>query len=296
MTTPIPRNANDFIEQQLGERARALMDEFGADVLGFSGPLLFGVDNVTRDTVENLKAQSSGHEKLVVILTTVGGYIEVVQRIVDTLRHHYEVIDFVVPNHAFSAGTVLVMSGDAIYMNYFSRLGPIDPQVDTAKGRRVSALGYLEQWNRLIEKAQDGTLTTAEAQLMIDGFDQGELYQFEQARELSVTLLKEWLAKYKFKNWNTTETRKVAVTAQMREERAEQIARELNNPAKWHSHGYGISMDVLRRDLRLLIDDFDDKPQLGTTIKDYDSLLNDYMGKRGSEGVLHTVVQYVPYM
>jgi ClpP class serine protease len=196
MMTPIPRNANEFIEQQLGDRARALMEEFDADVLGFSGPLLFGVDDIVRDTIENLKAQSKDHKKkLVVILRTVGGYIEVVQRIVETFRHHYEVVDFVVTNHAFSAGTVLVMSGNAIFMNYYSRLGSIDPQIETAKGRRVSAIGYLEQWKRLVEKAHNGTLTTAEAQLMIDGFDQGELYQFEQARELSVTLLKEWFGK-----------------------------------------------------------------------------------------------------
>jgi hypothetical protein len=82
----------------------------------------------------------------------------------------------------------------------------------------------------------------------------------------------------------------------MREDRAEQIARELNDPAKWHSHGYGISMEVLRRDLKLLVDDFDEKPELAAKIKDYDSLLNDYMAKRGSEGVLHTVGQYVPFI
>ncbi len=294
MATPTPRNANEFIEHQLDERARVLMEQFDADILGFSCSLIFGVDDIVRDVIENLRRRSKDHNKLVVVLTTQGGYIEVVQRIVDTLRHHYGIVDFVVPNYAYSAGTVLVMSGDAIYMNYYSRLGPIDPQVQTAKGRRVSALGYLIQWERLIKKAQEGELTTAEAQLMIDGFDQAELYQFEQARELSVTMLKEWLAKYKFKNWNVTQTQKKDVTPEMRRERAEEIARQLNNPEKWHLHGYGISMEVLRRDLNLMIDDFDENSDVAAKIKDYSSLLDDYMIKRGDDGVLHTVEQYVP--
>ncbi len=212
MTLPTPRTANEFIEQQLGERAKALIEVFDADVLGFSGGILYGVDEIVRNVVEDMRRAAGQRSKLIVVLTTGGGYIEVVRRIVDTFRHHYKVVEFVVPNYALSAGTVLVMSGDAIHMNYYSRLGPIDPHVQLTTGRIVPALGYLVQWERLIEKAKDGTLTTAELQLMIDGFDQAELYQFEQAKELSVRLLKEWLAAYKFKNWRTTETRKRRVT------------------------------------------------------------------------------------
>jgi hypothetical protein len=82
----------------------------------------------------------------------------------------------------------------------------------------------------------------------------------------------------------------------MRARRAVAIAKKLNEPEKWHSHGYGISMEVLRRDLNLLIDDFDENPDVGAKIKDYHSLLDDYMTKRGNTGVLHTVEQYVPFM
>ena len=45
------------------------------------------------------------------------------------------------------------LSGDEIYMDYYSRLGPIDPQVNNQEGRQVPALGYLKQWERLQEKA-----------------------------------------------------------------------------------------------------------------------------------------------
>ncbi len=296
MVTPTPQNCNEFIERQLDERATALAHAFEADILGFNGPLIFGVDDVIRDAVEKMRQGSERRDKLVVVLTTSGGYIEVVQRIAETLRSHYGTVEFVVPNYAYSGGTVLVMSGNAIHMNYYSRLGPIDPQVSTDKGKQVPALGYLIQWERLLKKAREGELTTVEAQLMIDGFDQAELYQFEQANRLSIALLKEWLAKYKFKNWQVTETRKCAVTDEDRTRRAEEIGTQLSDTERWHLHGYGISIEVLRRELNLVIDDFDEKPDIAKKIRDYYGLLDDYMGRRGNTGVLHAVGQYVPFV
>ena len=225
----VPLSANDFIEQQLDERLCALEEHFSSHALSFRGPLVGGVDDIVRASVELRRMEQDGVDRLVVVLTTNGGYIEIVQRIVDTLRNHYDAVEFVVPDSAFSAGTVLVMSGDVIHMDYYSRLGPIDPQAERPDGRLVPALGYLERYNALINKAQTGTITTAEVQLLIDGFDQAELYQYEHARELSISLLKKWLVSYKFKTWTTTETRCIPVTPQMREDRAEEIARQLSD-------------------------------------------------------------------
>lgn len=290
----MPQDANTFIEQQLTYCLQQIAKHFKSDILSFNGPLLFGVDDVVRNAVENTQVNSK-QKHIVIILTTFGGYIEPVHRIVDTLRHYYQQVTFIVPSHAFSAGTVLVMSGDAIYMDYYSHLGPIDPQVETNKGQPVPALGYLIQWQRLLDKAEKGTLTMAEMQLMISGFDQAELYKYEQERELSISFLKEWLTKYKFKNWKVTQTRKLKVTAKMRKNRAETIARKLNDPEKWHAHGHGISMAVLRKDLNLIIDDFSTDPQLSNDIKSYHSLLTDYMVKRQTEGVVHTPSAYTPF-
>jgi len=290
----VPTSANEFIEQQLNERLSMLEQAFDSDVLTIVGPLVDGMDDFIRTLIEDLRQRDAQRPHLAVVLTTNGGYIETVQRIVDTLRHHYDHVSFVIPNYAFSAGTVLAMSGDDVFMDYYSRLGPIDPQARNARGRSVPALGYLKQWERLLEKANDGTLSIAEAQLMIEGFDQAELYQYEQARELSIALLKEWLVKYKFKNWTTTETRNVPVTPEMRQNRAETIARELNNTDRWHSHGYGISMDVLRKDLNLRIDDLGRDPERHEKVRQYDGLLSDYMPKFGHQSVLHTVRKYQP--
>ena len=281
--------ANEFVEQEIDRRAESLEDRFKADVLAFSGPLLFGADDVLRDVIETRETE---RERLCVVLTTPGGYIDVVHRIVGLLRHHYAHVEFVVPNYAFSAGTILAMSGDAIWMDYYSRLGPIDPQVEI-EGQMLPALGYLVRYERLIEKAQKGELTTVEAELVVSGFDQAVLYAYEQARELSVSLLKLWLANYKFKNWEITETSQEEVTQKMREERAEYIARELSDTEKWHSHGHGISMEVLRRDLKLKIDDFGADRDLNARIAAYYKLLDDYQKKRGVEAI-HVRGRFTP--
>ena len=77
-------------------------------------------------------------------------------------------------------------------MDHLSCLGPIDPQIER-DDKLVPALSYLNQFERLNAKAAQGQLTTAEYALL-DKLDLGELYQFEQARELSVELLIKWLS------------------------------------------------------------------------------------------------------
>ena len=187
----------------------------------------------------------------------------------------------------------LAMSGDDIYMDYFSVLGPIDPQLPK-DDKMVPALGYLEQYDRLIRKSAAGTLTTAELAFLINRFDPAELYMYEQARELSISLLKEWLVKYKFKNWKITKTRKLKVTREMRVKRAEEIAKTLNKIDKWNSHGRGIHMAVLRRDLKLLIRDFSEIDGLSDGIKDYHRLLQDYLSTVRYSWVVQTPKQFTP--
>src|SRR5258708_2821295 len=105
---PLPsvNDANEFIEQQLDERIMAIEDRLGADAISLNGPLLFGVDDIIRKAVEKKFHEDPPRTKLVVLLTTGGGIVEVVPRIVDVLRRHYAVVDFIVPNYAYSAGTV----------------------------------------------------------------------------------------------------------------------------------------------------------------------------------------------
>lgn len=294
--SPSPVTANEYVEQQLHERLGIIEGVFQCHALTFSGPLLRRVDDFLRTTIEKRCLQGNQSQRLIILLTTGGGYIEPVQRMVDTLRRHYRVVDFVIPNYAYSAGTVFTLSGDSIWMDYYSRLGPIDPQIESSKGFMVSALGHLEKYDALIRRARRGRISTAEVQLLISGFDQGELYFYEQQRDLSITALKEWLVQYKFKNWTVTATKKRRVTQKMKEDGAADIGRKLNDTKKWHSHGYGISMEVLRRDLNLQIEDFGAEETMSKSIRSYHELLSDYMMRRDIHGVIHTCSEFLPFM
>jgi Serine dehydrogenase proteinase len=293
-----PTNSNAIVELQLDTLLGEVAGSFGGgDALSWNGPLTFGADTAARRLIEE-RRKTDPSTALTVVLTTTGGVVEVVQRIVATIRHHYKVVNFVIPDYAYSAGTVLAMSGDAIFMDYFSRLGPIDPQI-VRNDRLVPALGYCERYDDLIKKSADPNtpLTDAEISVLIGAFDQAELHEFEQARELSIELLKDWLARYKFKNWNKTETRKTKVTAARKKERAAEIARALSDTRRWHSHAAGISAKVLRDELNLKIDDLDDPTYLDRkqAVTNYQHLLEDYMAVRGTFGVIHMRGQYLAY-
>lgn len=278
------QNSNKVIEDQLDERLVALEKHLNSDVIFFRGGISFGADDRIRAAIESRKKKKP---KLTVILETEGGFIEVAQRMADLFRHHYKIVDFLIPNYAMSAGTVLVMSGDTIRMDYYSVLGPIDPQVKRADGKSIPAHGYIVQYERLIEKSKNNKITVAELQFLVEKFDPAELYAYEQAMKLSISLLKEWLVKYKFKDWNTTRTRKIKVTNKMRVDRAKLISKQLQDTQKWNSHGRGISMEVLRRDVNLEIDDFGSDPALSKKIKDYYWLALNYMARLGAESKVH---------
>jgi hypothetical protein len=295
-TTAAERDSNRLIEHELTARASALEAASGSHVLSYLGPMYPPADDEVKDAVEQIaESRSRKREALLVVLETDGGLISVAERMARIFRHHYRRVDFLVPTFAMSAGTVLVMAGDGIYMDYASVLGPIDPQI-RRQGRFVPALGYLEQYKRLVKKSGNGTLTAAEMAILIENFDQAELYQFEHERKLTVALLEEWLVKYKFKNWRETATSKTRVTRKMRVQRATEIGEKLNDTEVWHSHSRGISMEVLRRNLKLLVKDFGSDPALAQPVHDYFRLLSDYRMRRGHElFVLHTRKRHVGF-
>jgi len=284
--------ANVFIEGQLDKGLQRIAEGINGDVLTFCGAITYGSDLQIRDAIESIERPRK--QRIGFILDTSGGYIVVAERIANILRSKYRYVEFIVPDAAMSAGTVLVMSGDRIHMDYFSVLGPIDPQVERPDGSFVPALGYLHQYERLVEKSRTGTLTTAELAFLVQRFDPAELYSYEQAKDLSVSLLKKWLVKYKFKNWKRTQTRRTKVTNKMREARADEIANVLTDTKIWKSHSRGIPMAVLRRRLKLQIEDFGENTKLAKPVRSYYDLLQDYMNKTQQAGVVHTIGRYTP--
>lgn len=278
-----PPTVDQAVQHWANRQLELIEEREGADVITIISPIFYGLEHSVRVAVEAFKTR---RKKLLVILDTSGGIVEVVERIVRVFREHYREVVFLVPDRAMSAGTVLVMSGDAILMDYHSVLGPIDPQVER-DGKLVPALSYLAQFKNLSERAKDEELTTADV-VLLQKLDLAELHQFELAKKLSISLLKQWLTEYKFKDWKKTETRGVKVTKKMREERAEEIADALSDHERWQTHGRGIDRATLTEELNLKIDDYGEDEKLRQIVWDYFWFLKDHMRRSGYTSLVHS--------
>ena len=258
------------------ELLKKLEEKLNGDVFTYYGEIVNGAERQVKDLIEGLSNDPDKRDKIFVFLTTPGGSLTPVQRMVDIFRHFYSEVNFIVPDYAYSAGTILCMSGDNIYMNYFSTLGPIDPQVQNKDGNLVAALGYLDKINELLDKAKNNTLSQAEF-LILKDFDLAELRSYEQAKELAVDMLKKWLTKYKFKDWIVHSDGKTRVTEQEKEARAIEIAEKLSDNNRWKSHGRPIGIETLTTDLNLKIIDFEKDQALNNLIAEYYDVLTEYI-------------------
>jgi len=138
---------------------------------------------------------------------------------------------------------------------------------------------------KLLQKAKDKTITEAEF-LILQSQDLAMLSRYEQAKNLTITLLKKWLVEYKFHDWYThnTNPRKKGkpVTLKEKGERAEEIARLLGDNKLWHSHGRMIGINALTNPLRLKIEDYSRETELRNLIRSYNDLIVEYIRRANS--------------
>lgn len=281
---PFPKT----VREKLHSLASALEKNFNGDCLLYMGEIHPNFANFFAQAVHELK-NSSKRDLLVIVLQTLGGSAEVTEKMVDIVRYHYKEVYFVVPHYAMSAGTIFCMSGDKIYMDFQSSLGPIDPQVFNGKGF-VPAQGYLDQFQALIKKSAEATISPGELQMLLS-FDLADLSRYEQAKNLTVTLLTKWLVEYKFKNWDTHKSNPdllgKTVSLKEKEKRAKDIAKQLGDNSIWHSHSRYINLIQLRKTLKLEIDDYSQESYRGT-ILEYNDLAEAFMHTQGFQTFIHT--------
>jgi membrane-bound ClpP family serine protease len=114
-------SSNMYMEQELRRRGVTLGTHWDADIFAYIGPIFSPFDSEIRKVIATISPRKA---RLCVVLETEGGSIETTERIGNLFRHFYKEVWFVVPSYAMSAGTVLAMSGDRIWMDYYSVLGP----------------------------------------------------------------------------------------------------------------------------------------------------------------------------
>jgi hypothetical protein len=258
-----------------------------ADIVSYYGGINFWSKHAFQPTVSFLgkAAQKRRVKKLVILLQTTGGSVESVEKLVEITRYFYDEVYFIVPDFAMSAGTIWCMSGDRIYMDYASSLGPIDPQVANPDDKWVPALGYLDKVEEIIKKSEQGVVTQAEL-MMLNRLDLAELRRYEEARELSKELLKKWLVDYKFKEWNYKESSGEVVSLQDKMDRAEEIAILLSDNKRWHSHGRSIGIKTIIDTLKLKVEDYSGDEDFSAEVIDIHNLLLQFAMKSNQEIVV----------
>jgi hypothetical protein len=282
-----PHDLDQTILQHVDEKAKVLEDLVDADVICYFGQIRPQYYRAFRNFIEGVKSASKRKSgTLAIVLRTPGGSAETAERYVAVVRNFYATVNFIVPDVAMSAGTIFCMSGNKIFMDYSSCLGPIDPQVMVPDGSGyVAALGYLDKVKEITEKDK---LSPADV-VFLRGLDLAKLALYEQARDLSIDLLKKWLVQYKFKNWTKHRTTAPGkrVTKDEKEIRAAEIASALSNHKMWFSHGRALNIEKLKL-LRLEIDDYSDNVKLGDAIRSYHDPLSAYMDRMEFPFLMHS--------
>lgn len=235
-----------------------------------------GIDiSLVQDDFYNIQdiLRESTQTKIDFYIETPGGSGEAAEEIAKFLRKKFDEVNFVVAGEAKSAGTILVLSGDNIYMTDTGSLGPIDAQVRI--GRSVISAHDYKEWVdlRREEAAQAGKLNPFDA-TMIAHISPGELYGITNSLEFAKDLVKCWLEQYKFKNWTETTTSKQTVTPELRKQRAHEVAEMLCNHTTWRTHGRSLKIEDLQDDLFIeRIDDHKDLADIVYRIKSVIRLL-----------------------
>jgi Serine dehydrogenase proteinase len=282
-----PADLDHTILNHINEKAKELENALNSDVVCYFGQIHPQYFRLFRNFIEDVKTKSLREDgALSIVLRTPGGSAETTERFVIVVRNHYPTVNFVVPDMAMSAGTIFCMSGDKIYMDYSSVLGPIDPQVLAPDGSGyVAAMGYLDKVDEITKK---GNLTPADV-VFLKGLDLAKLALYEQAKSLSIDLLKSWLVSHKFRLWAQHRTTNPGspVTAAEKAARAEEIATALSDHKKWFSHGRALDVKKLTQ-LRIEIDDYSSNAPLRGTIRAYNDLLTAYTDRMGLPFYLHS--------
>ena len=136
----------------------------------------------------------SDTEEIDVILHSPGGRPDATERIVHILRGKFNKVNFLIPHSAYSAATMLALSGNKIILHPNATLGPIDPQINGIPARSIKR-GF-EKVKEVIRN--EGPESLPAYIPLIEKYTLDLLELCEDSEKLSRTLVSDWLHKYMF--------------------------------------------------------------------------------------------------
>lgn len=206
-----------------------------------------------------------------IILVTPGGLANQVYNFVNTLRPRFDKVNFILLNMAMSAGTIFIMSGDEIIMSSQSKFGPIDPQIPSKDGRFIPAQSILVAIEDIKNRGQKALLAGKKPDWtdiqLLNTMDPRMVGEAITASDYSIKMTKDFLEKYKFRNWTAHLSDNRVVTSEERKERAEEIANILCNHKEWKSHGHYINREAAHDQCKLEITYSESIPNLDKAMR-----------------------------
>lgn len=131
-----------------------------------------------------------------VLLHSPGGRPDATERIVTILRRKFDDICFLIPHSAYSAATMLAISGNKIILHPSATLGPIDPQINGIPARSIK-----RGFENIKEKiSKEGPESLPAYIPLIEKYSIELLEMCDDSEKLAKKLATEWLQKYMFKN------------------------------------------------------------------------------------------------
>lgn len=170
---------------------------------------------------------------LTLILHTPGGDTRATESMVAYLRSKFDFIEAVVPTYAMSAGTMISLACDDVWMARHSQLGPIDPQLVLAGGQ-VSARAVVDQFARAENEIRQDLSTAHAWAPILSSIGPSLLMEAQNALDYSERMVSEWL-----RDWMLKES--PDSTAEGRE-----IAKFFNDAGFHKNHGRRIGRDEAR--------------------------------------------------
>ena len=153
------------------------------------------VDGFT-DLIQSVKDSTAKDSSAVdVLLHSPGGRPDATERLVKLLRSHFKAVDFLIPHSAYSAATMLALSGNNIILHPSATLSPIDPQINGLPAR-IRKNGFEKIKERI---SKEGPKTLPAYIPLIEKSISLELLELcEDSEKLSIALVSSWLKEYMF--------------------------------------------------------------------------------------------------
>lgn len=136
---------------------------------------------------------------LTLILHTPGGVTNAATSIVAYLRSKFpDNIEVMVPTYAMSAGTMISLAADQIWMGCHSQLGPIDPQMAMG-GRSMSARAVVDQFAQARAEIVNNTAAAHVWAPVLGAIGPALLKEAENALAYSEEMVAGWLEQHMFR-------------------------------------------------------------------------------------------------